>query len=48
MKTRHIAPRAFAATVAFLAASLLLPNGAAAQDTTSQRGVRIGLSYKLP
>jgi TolB protein len=35
------------ATILLVAPTLLMPNGAKAQDTTSQRGVRIGLSYAL-
>lgn len=47
MKFGFALPRAAAATPALLAALLLLPNAGRAQDTTSQRGVRIGLSYAL-
>jgi TolB protein len=46
MTIRFTHRRALAAS-AIIAALLALPNGAAAQDTTSQRGVRIGLSYAL-
>jgi TolB protein len=47
MTIRFAFARAATATAVVVAASLLLPNGARAQDTTSQRGVRIGLSYAL-
>jgi TolB protein len=45
--TNRLTLARIAAPLLLLASPLLLPDGAGAQDTTSQRGVRIGLSYAL-
>lgn len=47
MKFGFAPSRAVAATSLLFATLLALPNVAGAQDTTAQRGVRIGLSYAL-
>jgi TolB protein len=47
MPYRFAPPRAVGTTLALLFAFLLAPNVGQGQDTTSQRGVRIGLSYAL-
>lgn len=47
MTRRFLNARPLAIALALAATSALLPNAAQGQDTTSQRGVRIGLSYAL-